>query len=128
DVTRDCDYTRRTCDRCPSDASGLATTPTTRWLYKIQGISIEHEITYDRCNRRDGRFASTRLPSHSRVLRSRHISRYVLHLVLFLKCINAVPGILMNKLLDVIMSGFAAEVDAAAHDIDHEDQQTCIKY
>jgi condensin complex subunit 1 len=31
----------------------------------------------------------------------------------------------MSKLLDLIMSGFAAEVDAAAHDIDHEDQQTC---
>ncbi|KAH9960567.1 condensin complex, subunit 1, partial [Lactifluus volemus] len=34
------------------------------------------------------------------------------------------PGILMNKLLDVIMSGFATEVDAAVHDIGHEDQQT----
>jgi condensin complex subunit 1 len=34
----------------------------------------------------------------------------------------------MNKLLDVIMSGFAAEVDAAAHDIDHEDQQTCATH
>ncbi|KAF8474388.1 non-SMC mitotic condensation complex subunit 1-domain-containing protein [Russula ochroleuca] len=43
----------------------------------------------------------------------------------FLKCAGAVPGILMSKLLDLIMSGFAAEVDAAAHDIDHEDQQTC---
>lgn len=43
----------------------------------------------------------------------------------FLKHAAAVPGILMNKLLDVIMSGFAAEVDAAAHDVDHEDQQTC---
>jgi len=43
----------------------------------------------------------------------------------FLKHAAAVPGILMSKLLDVIMSGFAAEVDAAAHDIDHEDQQTC---
>ncbi|KAH9963494.1 non-SMC mitotic condensation complex subunit 1 [Lactifluus volemus] len=43
----------------------------------------------------------------------------------FLKCVDAVPGILMSKLLDVIMSGFATEVDAAAHDIDHEDQQTC---
>jgi condensin complex subunit 1 len=32
----------------------------------------------------------------------------------------------MNKLLDVIMSGFAAEVDAAAHDI--EDQQTCTAH
>ncbi|KAH9963985.1 non-SMC mitotic condensation complex subunit 1 [Lactifluus volemus] len=42
----------------------------------------------------------------------------------FLKGVDAVPGILMSKLLDVIMSGFAAEVDAAAHDIDHEDQQT----
>jgi condensin complex subunit 1 len=42
----------------------------------------------------------------------------------FLKSVDAVPGILINKLLDVIMSGFAAEVDAAAHDIDHEDQQT----
>lgn len=31
----------------------------------------------------------------------------------------------MSKLLDLVMSGFAAEVDAAAHDIDHEDQQTC---
>jgi condensin complex subunit 1 len=31
----------------------------------------------------------------------------------------------MNKLFDLVMSGFAAEVDAAAHDIDHEDQQTC---
>ncbi|KAH9963979.1 non-SMC mitotic condensation complex subunit 1 [Lactifluus volemus] len=46
----------------------------------------------------------------------------------FLKCVDAVPGILMNKLLDVIMSGFAAEVDAAAHDIDHEDQQTCAAH
>ncbi|KAH9955051.1 non-SMC mitotic condensation complex subunit 1 [Lactifluus volemus] len=48
----------------------------------------------------------------------------------FLKSVDAVPGILMNKLLDVIMSGFAAEVDVAAHDIDHEDQQTVrhIKY
>ena len=43
----------------------------------------------------------------------------------FLKCAGAVPGILMSKLLDLIMSGFAAEVDAAAHDIDHEDQHTC---
>jgi condensin complex subunit 1 len=43
----------------------------------------------------------------------------------FLKYVSAVPGILMSKLLDLIMSGFAAEVDAAAHDIDHEDQQTC---
>ncbi|KAI0000131.1 non-SMC mitotic condensation complex subunit 1-domain-containing protein [Russula compacta] len=43
----------------------------------------------------------------------------------FLKHAGAVPGILMSKLLDVIMSGFAAEVDAAAHDVDHEDQQTC---
>jgi condensin complex subunit 1 len=43
----------------------------------------------------------------------------------FLKYASAVPGILMSKLLDLIMSGFAAEVDAAAHDIDHEDQQTC---
>jgi condensin complex subunit 1 len=34
----------------------------------------------------------------------------------------------MNKLLDVIMSGFAAEADAAAHDIDHEDQQTCAAH
>jgi condensin complex subunit 1 len=32
---------------------------------------------------------------------------------------------LLNKLFDLIMSGFAAEADAAAHDIDHEDQQTC---
>ncbi|KAH9953157.1 hypothetical protein BGW80DRAFT_1468845 [Lactifluus volemus] len=32
----------------------------------------------------------------------------------FLKCVDAVPGILMNKSLDVIMSGFATEVDAAA--------------
>lgn len=31
----------------------------------------------------------------------------------------------MNKFFDLILSGFAAEVDAAAHDIDHEDQQTC---
>jgi condensin complex subunit 1 len=31
----------------------------------------------------------------------------------------------MTKLFDLIMSGFAAEVDTAAHDIDHEDQQTC---
>ncbi|KAI0252546.1 non-SMC mitotic condensation complex subunit 1-domain-containing protein [Lactifluus subvellereus] len=46
----------------------------------------------------------------------------------FLKCADAVPGILMSKLLDVIMSGFAAEVDAAAHDIDHEDQQTCAAH
>ncbi|KAH9957639.1 hypothetical protein BGW80DRAFT_1465730 [Lactifluus volemus] len=46
----------------------------------------------------------------------------------FLKCVDAVPGISMNKLLDVIMSGFAAEVDAAAHDIDHEDQQTCAAH
>jgi condensin complex subunit 1 len=46
----------------------------------------------------------------------------------FLKYAAAVPGILMNKLLDVIMSGFAAEVDAAAHDIDHEDQQTCAAH
>jgi condensin complex subunit 1 len=43
----------------------------------------------------------------------------------FLKYASAVPGILMSKLFDLIMSGFAAEVDAAAHDIDHEDQQTC---
>jgi condensin complex subunit 1 len=43
----------------------------------------------------------------------------------FLKYASAVPGILMSKLLDLIMSGFAAEVDTAAHDIDHEDQQTC---
>jgi hypothetical protein len=43
----------------------------------------------------------------------------------FLKYASAVPAILMSKLLDLIMSGFAAEVDAAAHDIDHEDQQTC---
>lgn len=34
----------------------------------------------------------------------------------------------MSKLLDVIMSGFAAEVDAAAHDVDHEDQQTCAAH
>jgi condensin complex subunit 1 len=46
----------------------------------------------------------------------------------FLKCVDAVPGILMNKLLDVIMSGFAAEVDAAARDIDHEDQETCAAH
>jgi condensin complex subunit 1 len=46
----------------------------------------------------------------------------------FLKCVDAVPGISMNKLLDVIMSGFAAEVDPAAHDIDHEDQQTCVAH
>jgi non-SMC mitotic condensation complex subunit 1, N-term len=32
----------------------------------------------------------------------------------------------MNKLLNVIMSGFAAEVDAAAHNI--EDQQTCMAH
>jgi condensin complex subunit 1 len=31
----------------------------------------------------------------------------------------------MSKLLDVVMSGFAAEVDSAAHDVDHEDQRTC---
>ncbi len=31
----------------------------------------------------------------------------------------------MSKLFDLITSGFVAEVDAAAHDIDHEDQQTC---
>ncbi|KAH9970229.1 hypothetical protein BGW80DRAFT_1332807, partial [Lactifluus volemus] len=37
-------------------------------------------------------------------------------------------GILMNKLLDIIMSGFAAEVDAAAHDIHHEGQQTCAAH
>ncbi|KAH9974410.1 non-SMC mitotic condensation complex subunit 1, partial [Lactifluus volemus] len=46
----------------------------------------------------------------------------------FLKCVDAVPGILMNKLLDIIMSGFAAEVDAAAHDIHHEGQQTCAAH
>ncbi|KAH9968475.1 non-SMC mitotic condensation complex subunit 1 [Lactifluus volemus] len=46
----------------------------------------------------------------------------------FLKCVDVVLGILMNKLLDVIMSGFAAEVDAAAHDIDHEYQQTCMAH
>ncbi|KAI0298641.1 non-SMC mitotic condensation complex subunit 1-domain-containing protein [Multifurca ochricompacta] len=46
----------------------------------------------------------------------------------FLKCADAVPGILMSKLLDVIMSGFAAEVDAAAHDVDHEDQQACAAH
>ncbi|KAH9968540.1 hypothetical protein BGW80DRAFT_1461918 [Lactifluus volemus] len=46
----------------------------------------------------------------------------------FLKCVDAVPGILMNKLLDVIMSGFAAEVDAAACDINHEDQETCAAH
>ncbi|KAF8269469.1 non-SMC mitotic condensation complex subunit 1-domain-containing protein [Lactarius quietus] len=46
----------------------------------------------------------------------------------FLKCADAVPGILMSKLLDVITSGFAAEVDAAAQDIDHEDQQTCAAH
>jgi condensin complex subunit 1 len=34
----------------------------------------------------------------------------------------------MSKLLDVIMSGLAAEVDAAAHDVDHEDQQTCAAH
>ncbi|KAI9508585.1 non-SMC mitotic condensation complex subunit 1-domain-containing protein [Russula earlei] len=43
----------------------------------------------------------------------------------FLKYAGAVPGILMSKLVDVIMSGFSAEVDAAIHAIDHEDQQTC---
>jgi condensin complex subunit 1 len=31
----------------------------------------------------------------------------------------------MSKLFDLVMSGFATEVDAAAHDIDNEDQQTC---
>ena len=31
----------------------------------------------------------------------------------------------MSKLLDPIMPGFAAEVDAAAHDIDHDDQHAC---
>lgn len=46
----------------------------------------------------------------------------------FLKYASAVPGILMSKLLDLIMSGFAAEVDAAAHDIDHEDQHTCATH
>ncbi|KAI9438698.1 non-SMC mitotic condensation complex subunit 1 [Lactarius indigo] len=46
----------------------------------------------------------------------------------FLKCADAVPGILMSKLLDVITSGFAAEVDAASQDIDHEDQQTCAAH
>jgi condensin complex subunit 1 len=46
----------------------------------------------------------------------------------FLKCVDVVPGILMNKLLDVIMSSFAAEVDAAAHYIDHEYQQTCTAH
>ncbi|KAH9955095.1 hypothetical protein BGW80DRAFT_1396408, partial [Lactifluus volemus] len=46
----------------------------------------------------------------------------------FLKCVDAVPGILMNKLLDIIMSRLAAEVDASAHDIDHEDQQTCAAH
>lgn len=46
----------------------------------------------------------------------------------FLKCADAVPGILMSKLLDVITSGFAAEVDATAQDIDHEDQQTCAAH
>ncbi|KAH9074289.1 non-SMC mitotic condensation complex subunit 1-domain-containing protein [Lactarius deliciosus] len=46
----------------------------------------------------------------------------------FLKYADAVPGILMSKLLDVITSGFAAEVDAAAQDIDHEDQQTCAAH
>jgi Family of unknown function (DUF6535)/non-SMC mitotic condensation complex subunit 1, N-term len=30
--------------------------------------------------------------------------------------------------IDVIVSGFAAEVDAVAHDIHHEDQQTCGVY
>jgi hypothetical protein len=49
----------------------------------------------------------------------RHISKYIL------KCVDAMPAILMNKLLDVITSGAAAEVDAAAHNIDHKDQQTC---
>jgi condensin complex subunit 1 len=34
----------------------------------------------------------------------------------------------MSKLLDVITSGLAAEVDAAAHDIDNEDQQTCAAH
>jgi condensin complex subunit 1 len=34
----------------------------------------------------------------------------------------------MNKLLDVVMSGFATEVDAATHDIHHEDQQTCAAH
>lgn len=43
----------------------------------------------------------------------------------FLKSAGSVPGILMSKLLDVVMSGFAAEVDSAAHDVDHEDQRTC---
>ncbi|KAI9441173.1 non-SMC mitotic condensation complex subunit 1 [Lactarius psammicola] len=46
----------------------------------------------------------------------------------FLKCADAVPGILMSKLLDVITSGFAAEVDTAVQDIDHEDQQTCAAH
>jgi condensin complex subunit 1 len=109
-------------------------------LYKIQG-TILYTMNID-ATRRVGRFASTYVANaFTNPLHSSFITEAVRAiaenfeavtspdtfdiLCSFLKCVDAVPGILMSKLLDVIMSGFAPEVDAAAHDIDHEDQQTC---
>ncbi|KAI0038666.1 hypothetical protein FA95DRAFT_1567609 [Auriscalpium vulgare] len=45
-----------------------------------------------------------------------------------LKHPDAVPGILMSKLLDAISSGLLAEVEATMHDIDHEEQQVYIAH
>ncbi|PCH34948.1 hypothetical protein WOLCODRAFT_155593 [Wolfiporia cocos MD-104 SS10] len=45
-----------------------------------------------------------------------------------LKHSEALPGLLMNKLLDSISSGFQAQVDATMRDIDQEDQQTVMAH
>ncbi|KAI0063924.1 hypothetical protein BV25DRAFT_1906937 [Artomyces pyxidatus] len=45
-----------------------------------------------------------------------------------LKHADAIPGILMSKLLDAISSGFVAQVDAAMQDLDHEEQQVYIAH
>ncbi|TFY76678.1 hypothetical protein EWM64_g7334 [Hericium alpestre] len=46
----------------------------------------------------------------------------------FLKYADALPGALMPKLLDSILSGFSTEVDSTVHDVDHEDQQTYLAH
>jgi hypothetical protein len=105
DVTRDCYYTRRTCDRHPSDAFGTGNNSlrSARWrdlqeeLQALQdsgnySIGHEHDIRSMQLGEKSTCVANafTNIlylsfigyyrgrPSHSRALRRRHISRYFL--------------------------------------------------
>ncbi|EIW78221.1 hypothetical protein CONPUDRAFT_138601 [Coniophora puteana RWD-64-598 SS2] len=45
-----------------------------------------------------------------------------------LKYADEVPGMYMNKLLDAVTSGFAAELDSTIRDVEHEEQEVFIAH